>query len=147
MNYLFVCAGNTCRSPMAAALMQKALLDAGIKNFAVSSAGISAVPGASANSRAKKAVERYSADLSFHSARMFTRELARGRRVLCMDGYVKRTAELIAPDAEIFAICDYASVAGDIPDPYMMGQAEYDACADKLYECVKKIIARDGGES
>ncbi len=126
--------------------MRKALTDAGIKDFAVSSAGISAVSGSSANSCAQAAVERYSADLSDHSARMFTRELARNRCVLCMDGYVKRVAEIIAPDAQIFDICEYAGVSGDIPDPYMMGQSEYDVCADKLYKCVKNIIARDGGE-
>ena len=43
---LLVCTGNTCRSPMAAHLLQLALKGHNLdKHFVVSSAGIAAVPG------------------------------------------------------------------------------------------------------
>lgn len=42
---IFVCTGNTCRSPMAEALLKRALENAELKGFAVSSAGIAAREG------------------------------------------------------------------------------------------------------
>ena len=53
---LFICSGNTCRSPMAAALMKKALKERGIEGWIVSSAGLMAVPGIPASENAKKAL-------------------------------------------------------------------------------------------
>ena len=42
---IFVCTGNTCRSPMAEALLKRALAEAELKGFSVSSAGIAARTG------------------------------------------------------------------------------------------------------
>ena len=44
---MFVCSGNTCRSPMAEGLFKKYLEDNAITDIEVSSAGISAFPMAS----------------------------------------------------------------------------------------------------
>jgi len=53
---LFVCSGNTCRSPMAAALMKKALKDRGIEGWTVSSAGLMAASGIPISENAKRAL-------------------------------------------------------------------------------------------
>ena len=45
MKILFVCTGNICRSPMAEAMARQILLDKGIQEVEVSSAGTSAADG------------------------------------------------------------------------------------------------------
>ena len=65
---LFVCTGNTCRSPLAAALARAYGVDA-------QSAGLSAYPGDPASSQAARVARLYGADLSGHRARQVTREM------------------------------------------------------------------------
>jgi L-threonylcarbamoyladenylate synthase len=80
---LFVCSGNTCRSPMAEALARKILADRlGVpqdqleqKGFSVLSAGAYALPGAKATPAAVEAVGGMGADLTRHRSRMLTPEL------------------------------------------------------------------------
>lgn len=81
--FLFVCSGNTCRSPMAEAIARKLLADRlGIKQdqleskgFAVLSAGASAFPGSKATPEAADAVAAMGADLSKHRSRLLMPEL------------------------------------------------------------------------
>ena len=48
---LFVCTGNTCRSPMAEVILKDKLLQAGVKNVKVYSAGIRATVGSPMNEK------------------------------------------------------------------------------------------------
>ena len=59
---LFVCSGNTCRSPLAAAL-------ACVHGVDARSAGLNADPGDPAAPEAVRVAKRYGADLSAHEAR------------------------------------------------------------------------------
>ena len=49
MHIIFVCTGNTCRSPMAEALLREALAARGIDSVTVASAGTGAWEGAPAS--------------------------------------------------------------------------------------------------
>ena len=80
---LFVCTGNTCRSPMAEALCRRRLADRlGVElnaleaaGYRVISAGLAAEPGAGAASEAAKAVAALGATLESHRSRPLTTEL------------------------------------------------------------------------
>ena len=52
MNYLILCTGNTCRSPMAAAILQRILKEKGDTTSEVISAGLQALDGLPANPNA-----------------------------------------------------------------------------------------------
>lgn len=68
LNVLFVCTGNTCRSPMASAILNQL---ANEKKLAVrsSSAGLAAFPGDEASENAVKALSEIGIDLSSHRSR------------------------------------------------------------------------------
>jgi len=77
---LFVCTGNTCRSPMAEALARKMLADLlkvkeselADRGYRVVSAGTSAGHGGAASEEAEQVVKKYGADLSRHESRPVT---------------------------------------------------------------------------
>lgn len=71
---LFVCTGNTCRSPMAEALLRDRLEAAGGR-VSVSSAGIAAAAGLAAAAFAVTALEERGIDLSGHRSRPVTRRM------------------------------------------------------------------------
>ena len=74
-NLLFVCTGNTCRSPMAAALARAAIDRRGWKNVEVGSAGVAASPGAPASDPVGPVLSEEGVELGLHEARALTPEL------------------------------------------------------------------------
>lgn len=76
MNILFVCTGNTCRSPMAEAIFRETARKRGLSSqFDVRSCGLAAENGAPAAAYAAEAVRQYGADLSRHQAQGATEKL------------------------------------------------------------------------
>ena len=74
MNILFVCTGNTCRSAMAAAIMNKIAVENDL-DVRIESAGIFAEIGQKASENAIKALEKYDIDLKEHLTKPVTDEL------------------------------------------------------------------------
>ena len=65
--FVFVCTGNTCRSPMAEAIMKQ-------RGFEAKSAGLFAFPGEPISREAKKVLSEKGIDFD-HSAQIFNMEL------------------------------------------------------------------------
>ena len=119
---LFVCTGNTCRSPLAAALARKTGWDA-------ESAGLYAVPGAPATPPARRAALRHGADLSAHRARPLTDALAaRAEKILVM------TPDHAAALRARFPQCagKISVLSPAIPDPYGGDDGDYERCVQGL---------------
>jgi protein-tyrosine-phosphatase len=66
---LFVCTGNTCRSPMTEGLLKRSLKQAGLENISVSSAGTNTLSGSPATLFAVEAAKVRGVDISGHISR------------------------------------------------------------------------------
>ncbi len=74
MNVLFVCTGNTCRSPMAQAIFEKMLSEKNL-SYKADSAGIYAIPGQKTAENTLKVLEKNFDITDFsHSAKPCTKE-------------------------------------------------------------------------
>lgn len=74
-NLLFVCTGNTCRSPMAEAIARHRVAERGWSHLEVRSAGVAAGRGDEATEAAVTVAARHGIDLSRHRSQPLTEEL------------------------------------------------------------------------
>ena len=151
-NILFVCTGNTCRSPMAAALLRQLLNERGgeFENVRVSSAGLYARPGAPAAPEAVETMRGYGVDLSNHLARELAREeLVAADLILTMTNAQKKQIIKIYPAVKdrTYVLREYLSAnrtAGkdqwDVPDPFGQPLAVYQQCATVLEKDLRALI-------
>lgn len=153
MEILFVCTGNTCRSPLAQVLMQRNLIQRGVSGIHVSSAGIAATPGQPASSGIR-GVLKPPEDLSDHGARQIDENLVvQADLILTMTASHKALLAERYPawSSKIHTLGEYAwNQDVDIADPYGGGRDEYmlarneieralDKLAGKLAEQVKEV--------
>lgn len=137
---LFVCSGNTCRSPMA-----EALLAAKMPGLAVSSAGLATVPGLPASIGAIDAMDAYGLNLDYHRSRQLSSYLlADADLVLCMGQSHKQTILSALPELadKVFTLGEYAGDAQDIADPFGGDAEEYAACAAQIAALVEKAAEK-----
>lgn len=134
MNILFVCTGNTCRSPMAAAIMNKIAVDNDL-DVRIESAGIFAEEGG-ASENAKKAMLKYGIDLSEHRTQPVSEELiSKCDIILTMTEGQKQLLRPLAED-KVFTLKEFAGGSGDISDPYGGGLEEYEETAEEIYDAL-----------
>ncbi len=142
MNVLFVCTGNTCRSPMAAAMMAKISEDNDMAVYC-DSAGIMAEAGAPASENARKAARPYGADLSSHRAKQLDGELlSSADLVLAMTEGQKMMLAALGGVKNVYTLGEYSGCGGDVPDPYGGDLAEYEETAAAIYDMLTDAAER-----
>ncbi len=75
LRLLFVCSGNTCRSPMAEVLSRRIASESGLHSVEIRSAGTHAGPGSQASGGAQRTVRRHGHSLEGHASIALSREL------------------------------------------------------------------------
>lgn len=122
MRVLFVCSGNTCRSPLAETLFRRMLDEAGRQDITVESAGTGAYDGAPASEGAFLVGLEAGLDLTGHRARLLDRDLvARADLILTMSrGHLTRVGRL-GGEGKAHLLGTYASAPAEeseLRDPY-----------------------------
>jgi protein-tyrosine-phosphatase len=146
---LFVCTGNTCRSPMAAGVMRKLLAETGCDGIEVESAGTGALGGWPAAPHALEVTKRWGIDISGHRSRALTSEILEGADlVFCMslEHYLKVQKLSFASRERSYLLASYPQRPEETPlariaDP-MGGDLElYERTFMKIDEHLRRILA------
>ena len=135
-----VCFGNICRSPMAEALLQRALderLGEG-HDVLVSSAGVAATEGLPPSQGSIRAMRSYGIDIHRSRSRELTPSMAqRADLIYCMESYQVDRVRAMLPAEQ----SDRVRLMGDeVPDPLGAGQPAYDAVADQIEKLLPGVI-------
>lgn len=136
VNILFVCTGNTCRSPMAAGIFNKIMAEKNLKKISAKSAGIAADNTSGAAKNAIIACEKINVDLRSHISRsLFDVNPNDVDKFVVMTQIQREFLMRLGIDSEKI------SVLGDeIPDPFGGDLKAYKHCRDKIEEAVKNLI-------
>lgn len=141
MNILFVCTGNTCRSPMAAAIMAKKAEERGI-DVRIESAGIFANEGENASSEAIIVMMEYGIDLTGHHAQSINEELIeKSDLILTMTPAHKMIFDNVA-GKKTYTLSEYAGIEGDIEDPFGGDVEDYQIAAKQIELAVDKVLEK-----
>jgi protein-tyrosine-phosphatase len=146
---LFVCSGNTCRSPLAQAVAERELSTLGWR-VEVRSAGVSALSGTPASSGSLGAAERHGMDLSAHRSREVDAELIDWADLILVmsPSHLVRLAQLggagKAALLDAFAQGEEGGedVGGGVPDPFGGDDDAYEETYRTLEELVGKALRR-----
>ncbi|MGD8978613.1 MAG: L-threonylcarbamoyladenylate synthase [candidate division WOR-3 bacterium] len=140
-NVLFVCSGNTCRSPMAAGILKTMV---SMKYSEVQSAGTIAMGGLQAAHYAKQVVKEFGGSIDRHRTNSLDRELVDwADLILVMEYKHYETVLEINPDAVVktFLLREYKHKTKytEVPDPVGRDLAAYQQAARKMYPTLKRI--------
>jgi protein-tyrosine-phosphatase len=142
--FLFVCSGNTCRSPMAAMIANAEIATRlGIPfesletvHVRTLSAGVSARVGAPLTPEAAEVLESFNVPIKPHAARNLTPELAsQAELIFCMTKAQRRAVIEMLPQFASKTYCLHVDT--DVEDPIGKGMAAYVACAQQIRRLVQ----------
>ncbi|RQR24902.1 low molecular weight phosphotyrosine protein phosphatase [Burkholderia sp. Bp9143] len=135
-NILVVCEGNICRSPMAQALLARALPSARIR-----SAGCSALAGRRADPLAVELMAERGIDLGEHIAVDLNLEHMRSADlILTMTQSQRKRIEAGYPFSKgrVFRIGEFERI--DVIDPYRRGRSVFELALNQIDQCMKRWI-------
>jgi protein-tyrosine-phosphatase len=146
MHILFVCSGNTCRSPLAEAIAREMISGSGRTDISVSSAGTQAWDGSPASDGSLLVGMERGLDLSTHRSRRITSEiLAATDLVLVMAPSHLAHVKELDPSANVYLLGGF--VSGDSPgstvqDPFGGDLAAYRETADDLERELQGLLEK-----
>ncbi|MBR3145355.1 MAG: ribosomal protein S18-alanine N-acetyltransferase [Clostridia bacterium] len=130
MKVIFVCTGNTCRSPMAEGYLKSLNL----KGVTVTSRGL--CPGGdTVSEQSAVSMKKIGIDIKNHISKQINPFDLEADLFFCMTSSHAAALKSIGIDEDKIYLPET-----EIPDPYMKGQAEYDFCRDMIIKAINEAL-------
>lgn len=143
---LFVCTGNTCRSPMAEGIFRKAVKENSTL-VSLGSAGVAAYDGDQISPETAAELERRGAGLAEFRSRSVTKQmLESASHVFAMTESHLYSLIRSFPDFadKCYLVCDFLEINGqsgmDVPDPIGMGARAYKQVGEVFEHAIPALI-------
>ncbi len=136
---IFVCTGNTCRSPMAEAIYKNFEK---VSDMKVISRGLVVLFSEPINPKALLVLEKHEIEINNHSSKGLKEgDIDKNTIILTMTaGHKKKVNELYPEVKDVYTIKEFAGEMGDVVDPYGGTLMDYEECYIELGRLVKKTL-------
>jgi len=141
---VFICTGNTCRSPMAAAMATQIFTDAGLA-AEVSSAGVSAFNKQPASRHAVKVMGDGGLCLLSHRAELVSAAILESANLVFTMTDSHRAvlhSDYPALKEKTFTLAEYVGDDINIADPFGGNEDEYRACAAQIRKLLELAVKK-----
>lgn len=139
---LFVCTGNTCRSPMAEAIFNDMAENEEIA-FCAESAGIFA-DGSSVSENSAEVMKELGVDISGRKSRQVTAEMIdEAEYVFALTGSHRDILNVMFGKTDkITTLAEFVGLYADIPDPYGGDIEDYRKCRNMIKDMIIKLVEK-----
>jgi protein-tyrosine phosphatase len=147
INILFICSGNTCRSPLAKAYFDKICAEKKITNITTYSVGTATIDGLHISENSAKIAKEFNCDISSHSSRTLKKDyIDNADMIITMTTAHKNAVLRISQNSateKIALLTDYADnpPSPDIADPFGSSLEDYKKCFLQMKPALDNLLS------